>query len=223
MAASASTPAATGRHIVSFSGSVPADLTAQVAALGGTVLWISRGSGLAAVSGLAPAGATALAGKKAIQSVDDDVIIPLDVPAIATDDAPGPGGVESNAAPAVAVRYPRQWNMRAVQADVAWAHGFLGSANVSIYMLDSGIDYLHRDLIGRVDLNKSVDLTGKFNTQLQNGTIVQFSEADTVRKYFPTRLLFTDLFFHGTHTAATVSSNAVRLAGITSGTTLVAV
>ncbi|HEX4628094.1 MAG TPA: hypothetical protein VH137_04820, partial [Gemmatimonadales bacterium] len=182
MAASAGTLAATGRHIVSFSGSVPSDFTAQVAALGGTVLWISGGSGLAAVSGLTPSGVTALAGNRAIQAVDEDVIISLDVPAIATDDAPGAGGVESNAAPAAAVRYPRQWNMRAVQADVAWAHGVLGSPSVAIYMLDSGIDYLHRDLIGRVDLNKSVDLTGKFNTQLQNGTIVQFSEADTVRK-----------------------------------------
>jgi subtilisin family serine protease len=52
---------------------------------------------------------------------------------------------------------------------------------------------------------------------------VPFTEADSVRKYFPTRLLFTDLFFHGTHTAATVSSNAVAAAGVTSRTKLVAV
>src|SRR5207249_11108714 len=52
---------------------------------------------------------------------------------------------------------------------------------------------------------------------------VSFTERDSVSKYFPGRLLFTDLFHHGTHTGATVSSNAVREAGITSGTTLVAV
>src|SRR5207247_180736 len=53
--------------------------------------------------------------------------------------------------------------------------------------------------------------------------IVPFTEADTVQKYFPGAEVYTDLFFHGTHTGATVSSNAVRIAGITSGTKLVAV
>jgi lantibiotic leader peptide-processing serine protease len=215
-----------GRHIVSFSGAVPSDFTAKVTALGGTVLWVSPGVGLAAVSGLEAASAAALAGAQGILAVDADALLPLDVPLVATDDAPEAGGVESNAAPAAAVRFPRQWNMRAVQADAAWAHGVLGSPSVSIYMLDSGIDYLHSDLIGRVDLNKSVDLLGTFRARAVVGkdtVIVPFTEADTVRKYFPTRALFTDLFFHGTHTGATVSSNAVRLAGVTSMTTLVAV
>ena len=39
--------AATGRHIVSFAGAVPVDFAARVHALGGTVLWVSSGSGLA--------------------------------------------------------------------------------------------------------------------------------------------------------------------------------
>jgi len=225
MAASARS-GATGRHIVSFVGAVPTDFASRVVGLGGKVLWTSSGSGLAAVSGLSGSAAAALATSKSIQSVDADAGIALDVPRIATEDAPEAGGVESNAAPASAVRYPRQWNMRAVQADVAWAHGFLGSSSVKIYMLDTGIDYLHSDLVGRVDLTKSVDLLGTFLAQAVVGkdtVIVPFTESDSVTKYFPGRLAFTDLFFHGTHTGATVSSNAVRLAGITSGTTLVAV
>lgn len=224
--AASGTVAATGRHIVSFTGSVPADFAAQVNALGGKVLWVSSGSGLAAVSGLTGTAATKLAGRPGIQEVDADASIPLDIPLIATESAADGGGVASNANPAGAVRFARQWNMLAVQADAAWAHGFLGSSSVSIFMLDSGIDYLHADLVGRVDLNRSVDLTGTFLTQVVVGKdtlIVSFTEADTVKKYFPTRLPFTDLFFHGTHTGATVSSNAVRAAGITSGTTLVAV
>src|SRR5207247_2561055 len=133
------------------------------------------------------------------------------------------GGVASNANPAAAVRHARQWNMRAVQADVAWAHGFLGSSSVSIFMLDSGIDPHHADTEGRVDATRSVDLLGTFETQLDDGTTVPFTEADTVEKYFPGHEVYTDLFFHGTHTGATVSSNAVRAAGVTSGTMLVAV
>jgi len=222
--------AANNRHIVSFSGSAPTDFAAQVAALGGKVLWVSPGSGLAGVSGLQGSSAATLAGKRGIQAVDADALLSLDMPRLATEATAEAGGVQSNAAPAAAVRYPRQWNMRAVQADAAWAHGFLGSSNVSIFMLDSGIDYLHADLIGRVDLTRSVDLLGTFDATLADGTTVPFTEADTIAKAcivlkgpWCNRLPFTDLFFHGTHTAATVSSNAVRAAGITSGTTLVAV
>ncbi len=214
------------RHIVSFNGSVPADFAAQVAALGGKVLWVSPGSGLAAVSGLQGSAATTLAGAKGIQAVDGDALIALDVPRLATDATADGSGVASNAAPAAAVRYPRQWNMRAVQADVAWAHGFRGSSSVSVFMLDSGIDPHHADTEGRVDPTRSVDLLGTFDAQaVVNGdtVIVPFTEADTVQKYFRGHEVYTDLFFHGTHTAATVSSNAVRAAGITSMTTLVAV
>jgi subtilisin family serine protease len=217
--------AGTGRHIVSFAGAVPRDFAARVRALGGTVVWLAPGSGLAVVSGLAGPAPARLAAGRGIQSVDLDAVTTLEMPQTAlggTDD----GGVESNANPAAARFFPLQWNMRAVQADAAWARGFLGSSDVSIFMLDSGIDYLHQDLLGRVDLTRSVDLLGTFLAPaVVNGdtVMVPFTEADTVAKYFASRQPFTDLFFHGTHTAATVSSNAVRAAGITSGTTLVAV
>src|SRR5437870_7226399 len=217
---------ANSRHIVSFSGSVPTDFVPQVAALGGKVLWVSSGSGLAAVRGLQGSAATTLAGKRGIQAVAADALIPLDVPLLATEATAEAGGVQSNAAPAAAVRYPRQWNMRAVRADVAWAHGFLGSSSVSIFMLDSGIDPHHADTEGRVDATRSVDLLGTFDAPAVVGkdtVIVPFTESDSVNKYFPGRLPFTDLLFHGTHTAATVSSNAARAAGITSNTKLVAV
>ena len=215
--------APTGRHIVSFNGQVRSDFAQQVAALGGKVLWVSTGSGLAAVSGLRGNAPALLGAKRGIQAVDVDQGIPLDVPRMAVETAADGGGVASNANPAAAVRHARQWNMRAVQADVAWAHGFLGSSSVSIFMLDSGIDPHHADTEGRVDATRSVDLLGTFDTQLDDGTTVPFTEADTVEKYFAGHEVYTDLFFHGTHTGATVSSNAVRAAGITSGTTLVAV
>ena len=86
--------------------------------------------------------------------------------------------------------------------------------------------YLHSDLVGRVDLTRSVDLLGTFDAEVVVGpdtTLVPFTEADTIATYFPGLLPISDLFFHGTHTAATVSSNAVRAAGVASKTTLVAV
>lgn len=209
----------TGRHIVSFTGAAPADFAAQVQALGGSVVWISNETGLATVSGLSASAANTLAGSKGVATVDEDVAYGLNLPAsLSTPDADGGTAPASASDPTTAVRYARQWNMRAVHADAAWAAGKLGSSGVKVYMLDSGIDYLHADLDGLVDLGTSIDLLGTFDV---GG--VSFTEADTVAKYFPGRLPFTDLFFHGTHTAATVSSNAVRAAGITSHTTLVAV
>ena len=219
-------PGANGRHIVTFRGRVPVDFNAQVEKLGGKVLWASSGSRLATVRGLSATAAATLAGNQSIAAVDADMILSLEMPKLSAVDAGGVAGVQSADNPAGAVRFARQWNMRAVQADAAWAKGFLGSPSVSIFMLDSGIDYLHADLDGRVDLSRSVDLLGTFETQVVVGKdtlIVPFTEADTVAKYFPTRLPITDLFFHGTHTSATASSNAVRTAGITSKTTLVAV
>ena len=214
---------ANGRHIVSFSGSVPADFAAQVAALGGKVLWVSPGSGLAAVSGLQGSAAAELAGKRGIQAVDADGAFSIDLPRTVVVGDALPDAVESQAAPATSFFFARQWNMRAVHANEAWAAGFLGSPNVSVFILDSGIDYLNIDLNGLVDQNRSVDLLGTFDAVLADGSTVPFTESDTVAKYFPTRQPFTDLFFHGTHVAATVSSLARGAAGVTSRTRLVAV
>ncbi|HUL02915.1 MAG TPA: S8 family serine peptidase [Gemmatimonadales bacterium] len=215
----------TGRHIVAFTGQVPSAFAGQVTSLGGKVQWVSSGSGLAVVSGLSDAAAATLSTQAGIQEVDLDETISLEMPKLSALDGGG-SAPASNDNPAAAARFARQWNMIAVQADVAWAKGFLGSPTTKVYMLDSGIDYLHADLVGRVDLTRSVDLLGTFDTDVivGNDTItVPFTEADTVALYFPGRAPFTDLFFHGTHTSATVSSNAVRAAGVTSKTTLVAV
>jgi len=72
-----------------------------------------------------------------------------------------------------------------------------------------------------VDATRSVDLLGTFDAVLKDGTTVPFT-----RRYRPE--VFPAPSLHGSvlpwhHTGATVSSNAVRAAGVTSMTTLVAV
>lgn len=220
-ASSAATPQAsnpTGRHIVEFAGAAPADFAARVTALGGSVVWSSGDAGLATVSGLNATAAATLSRRPGVKSVNDDITISLEAPMLGAVADAGVDGVASEAAPATSFFFARQWNMRAVHADQAWAAGFLGSPNVSVFLLDTGIDYNYIDLQGRVDLTRSVDLLGTFSV---GG--VPFTEADTVHKYFPSRLPFTDLYFHGTHVGATISSNAIAAAGLTSRTTLVAV
>jgi subtilisin family serine protease len=210
----------TGRHIVTFSGSSEPGLRSFVATNHGSVDWLSAGAGLASVSGLSSGALAALARLPGVQAVDEDMVFPLETPATMNDNVEvAPGGTESASNPAGAARYSRQWNMRAIQADAAWAAGTLGSASVTVGILDTGIDYLNLDLAGLVDLSRSADM---LPTLIVDDTIT-FVERDTVAKYFPTRQPFTDLFFHGTHVAATASSNAILAAGVTSHTTLLAV
>src|SRR5256885_982657 len=81
-AANVPSPVGTGRHIVSFSAAAPGDFAAQVTALGGTVLWVSPSTGLAAVSGLQGSAPATLAGRKGIQAVDADQSVALVVPRV---------------------------------------------------------------------------------------------------------------------------------------------
>ena len=165
-ASSAATPGAsnpTGRHIVEFAGAAPADFTARVTALGGSVVWSSGEAGLATVSGLSTTAAATLSRRPGVKSVNDDITISLEAPTIDAVADAGVDGVASQAAPATSFFFARQWNMRAVHADQAWAAGFLGSPSVSVFLLDTGIDYNYIDLQGRVDLTRSVDLLGTFS------------------------------------------------------------
>jgi subtilisin family serine protease len=111
--------------------------------------------------------------------------------------------------PATASFFPRQWHLRAIGADRAWAAGHLGSPNVTVAILDTGIDYSHRDLDGRVDLDRSKSFVP--------------SDDALVATRFPGKHPVTDLQYHGTHVAATVSSNARAAAGVTSKVTLIGV
>jgi lantibiotic leader peptide-processing serine protease len=215
--AKVATPGETDRHIVSFTGHAPGDFASRVTSLGGKVEWLNSDAGLATVGGLSAAAAASLAKQPGIASVDQDLSFALDLPTSRLQAKPAGAKVQSTNDPASAFFFGLQWNMLAIHADEAWAAGKLGSSDVSVFLLDTGIDYLHADLAGLVDLSRSVDLLGTFDV---DG--VPFTEADTVAKYFPGREPFTDLFFHGTHVGATISSNAVVAAGVTSKSTLVA-
>ena len=212
-------PAPTGRLIVKFGGAPPADFPARVAAIGGTVDWVSEGAGLATISGVTEKQATRLAGR-GVTGILPDVAIHLNAPEVAdiADALGAPDTPESQQNPATSFFFARQWHLRAIGADAAWAAGFRGAASTDVFILDTGIDYTHADLTGLVDLNRSRDLLGIFQYQG-----APFNEAALVQQNFPGRLPFTDLFYHGTHVAATVSSKAVATAGVASQVTLVAV
>jgi len=201
--------ATAGQYIVLFRHrAVPGDFSAQVQALGGSVTAVWPKVGIAAVRGLDATGARRLGTSGAIEAVEDDAMLTLEEVSGRVEAIAG-GAVASPDNPAGAVGFPRQWNMRLIQADLAWAAGKLGDPGVMLAILDTGIDYLYPDLAGRVDLARSVSFIA--------------SDDALVATMFPGRHPVTDLHWHGTHVAATAVSNALILAGVTSKTTLIGV
>lgn len=193
-----------GTYLVRFKGNgVPADFAQRVADLGGEVIFAHE-IGIAAVGGLSIAAADQLAVVPSIAAVDADAYTTLEQPnaeLVETADA----APDSPTNPASAIFFSRQWTMGAIGANVAWAAGKRGSSSVKVAILDTGIDYLHPDLFGRVDLT----LSRSFLSAAENARVPVGAH------------LVADLNYHGTHVASTVASNGLLAAGVTSQTTLV--
>jgi lantibiotic leader peptide-processing serine protease len=208
VAADAADGGVAGNYLVRFKGNaVPTDFSAKVAQIGGEVIFAHNGVGIAAVSGLDDARAALLAARSDVQAVDADAYTTLEQPADATVES-ADVTPDSPTAPTTAFFYPRQWNMRAIGAPAAWAAGALGLSTTRVGILDTGIDYLHPDLYGRVDLNAS-------------RSFLNAAENARVQALYPGAHPIADLNYHGTHVASTVVSNGLAAAGVTSRVTLV--
>ena len=217
--------AGNGKYIVVFTGDdAPADFEARVVARGGTIDAIMNGPGLAIVSGLSDVGAADLASTEGVRDVTADGIVGPDGPeeltvadameaTAATPDASADGFAECHASssrPAQARYYRRQWNLCAIRAYAAWNAGFVGSPDVSVFLLDTGIDYRQPDLAGLVDLSRSISLVPASSDEYA------LADAQGV-------LPIMDFHSHATAVASLIASNADSLAGVTRRTTLVSV
>lgn len=225
-AASVSAPE-NGKHIVVFGGDdAPADFESRIASRGGTIDEVLTGAGLAIVSGLTHEGAADLALTDGVRAVEADRILEPrtpdepDLPDVVENTEVAPETFSGAAAdplaacrastssPAKAASYLRQWNLCAISAYSAWDAGFLGSPDVKVFILDTGIDYENPDLLGLVDHDLS--------TSLVPATSSEYGSFGGKRPYM-------DFHSHGTGIASLISSNAKSLAGVTQKTTLVSV
>lgn len=198
---------APARHLVLFKGTrAPRHFAQHVESLGGTVV-LAHDAGVGVVEGLTPEAAAQLTRLSGVSDVMEDFDLSDELPD--SPQTPEDASTESPLNPAGASFFARQWHMRAIDADDAWAAGRLGSSNVTVAILDTGLDYLHADLQGRVDIDRSASF-------LPSDVEDQFSA-------LLGRLPITDLGYHGTHVGATVASNGFVGAGVTSQTTLMAV
>jgi subtilisin family serine protease len=197
-------------HVVVFaSPEVPDAFEDEVAAFGGVVERVVGAVGLAVVSGLGEDALNALRAERDVLSVEPEATLLEPAVELASGGEVyerSEVGIESHGGPTGAAVFSRQWNLRAIGADVAWAQGNLGSPAVRVAILDSGIDYLHPELEGRVDLSRSISLVPALDAQ--------------VSSLFPGRHPVTDLNSHGTAMAGLIVSNAHLLAGISQRTTV---
>ena len=129
---------ASDTYLVRFRGNgVPDGFAADIAKLGGEVVF-AHPIGIAAVAGLDDKGAAALARVAGVAAVDADAYVTLDEPAAEV--AAADVGPASPSDPTTSFFYPRQWNMRAISANLAWAAGQLGSPSVRVGVIDTGIE-----------------------------------------------------------------------------------
>lgn len=186
-------------------------LLAALQAGGGRLEGLREDLGFAVVSGLSAEAADRLGRATGVTAVESDIEFSLEQVRETEALFAAEIGLESATAPQTSSQYARQWNMRAIAADAAWAGGFLGSSNVTVAILDTGIDYLWPDLVGRVDLSRSISLRPDEDARLATwfGALGRHP--------------ITDLNAHGTLVSSIVASNSGFFAGVTTRTTLIGV
>jgi subtilisin family serine protease len=215
LTSSSNTPA---RFAVLFRSSVPGDFATAVAARGGSVDFVHEGAGIAIISEVRPSDAAQLANSNSVELMQEDFIYQGTTGLVENVmeqavDVSSTADAASQANPATAFFFPRQWHHRAIRADAAWAAGRTGSNGVTVAILDSGIDHLYPDLVGLVDVTRS-----------KNFVLPSVApDQQLIDLAFPGRPDWSDLNGHGSHVGSTVSSLALVNAGVTSRVQLMAV
>jgi subtilisin family serine protease len=130
--------------------------------------------------------------------------------------------------------YKLQWNLKAIHAHPVFSNNAEANAvsGALVAVVDTGIDYLHPNLAGLVDLEHSTSLVDRLPNCQYNGAVEpgtpyrpQADGFDESRLAVRTdgRLAFNDYHSHGTAVSGLISSTGELLAGVTSGTKLLAV
>jgi len=228
--------------LVGAGNSLPMNLEALVASVGGQVVSELGEIGVAIVESAEPNFADAVASIAGLQGVAEDRPVPLALPNLgdttaveSLDTEAAPEGVVAEALsnipctnpptadcnPALAFFLPIQWNLKAIGAPAAWGVE-LGNPSVKVAVIDTGIDYTHQEFQRRVNgqVISIVDpvLSKSF-----------FNEFDWPKTPLPPNLPagfvpkdYADFNGHGTHVAGIIAAGGVRLAGVAPNVTLIA-
>lgn len=211
----------TGKTVIVFrdTSAIPADGLTAIGLAGGVVTKRWDDIGVAFVTGLSAEAIASLRTNDLISLVGSDRIqswlpklriagaVQGDVSALANED------------PTKARYYAdgTQWGMRVTGADRAWAAGFKGTPATRVAIVDTGIDYGHRELVGLVDKAASASFANIIVGEAGLEANVPYEPQA------PGDEPYMDNHFHGTHVAATVASNNISVAGFAPHVTLIAV
>jgi subtilisin family serine protease len=209
------------------STSIPAAGLQLISSLGGTVTKRWDDIGVAFVGGMPIANIATLSASNLVAAVGNDRyeswLPKLKVTAIqATDVLAVPN---NNPANATYYKNGTQWNMRVIGADKAWAAGKEGLHSTRVAIVDTGIDYGHRELRNLVDLSTSKSFANTtFTGVCADAALPCLPEEELpADNQLPTDSAFMDNHFHGSHVASTVASNNISVASIAPQVTLIAV
>jgi len=192
--------------VLGVGGRLPDEFETLIRSVGGRVLMIFHEIGVALVASADPSFPTAAAALPGIQSVVPDGEMAagslVDLGSGTVSEAvvePAGAAAEGEAVPLI---HPNQWNLQRIDAAQAWSRGYLGQG-VQIAVLDTGIDYLHQELAGKVNMALSRSLVPE---------VVPGGRAP-----------FADTHIHGTHVASVIAGKGVRVPGVAPQAELIAV
>ena len=221
----------TGKTVVVFkdTSAIPAAGLALINSLGGVVTKRWDNVGIAFVGGLPLDALATLKANDLIAAVGNDRYISwlpkMSVRAVqATDILAVP---HNNPAGATYFANGTQWNMKIIGADKAWAAGKEGLHSTRVAIVDTGIDYGHRELRTLVDLSASASFANTtWVPSCIDSSVPCLPTGDQEIQADPqlaTDSSFMDNHFHGSHVASTVASNNISVASIAPQVTLIAV
>jgi lantibiotic leader peptide-processing serine protease len=198
------------RYLVRLSapGPVPSALQKLIATDGGRIVRAHAGTGLVTVAGLSAASAGSLRGQAGVAAVAADMHrqwihqpvaserMQLMARAGANARSSMAGLVHARGAPASAPAYlaGAEWWVTRIGADTAWATTSQG-AGQTIYVLDTGVDTTHQELVGHVNTT----LSTSFATAPSGDSVLPFGH---------------DVAGHGTFVTSIITGNAVEVAAI---------
>lgn len=200
---------------------LPSGFEAIVAAAGGRVVETVPEIGLAVVESDEPSFMAAAGGISGIEAVAEDEEVFIGGPTsdiVVESEAEAEGIVAEGHSPQLARFFLVQWALKTVQADRAWAEGFKGSPSVEVAVIDTGIDYTHQELVGKVDLNKSASF---YHIDETSGA----TRLPLPPMLPPTTVIkpFLDFNGHGTNVASAIAGHGMSVAGVAPHVRLIAV
>jgi subtilisin family serine protease len=196
------------RYIVRLTnaGPVPSALAATIAADGGRVVRVHTGTGLVVVAGLSAASANSLRQQPGVGAMVADMqrrwihepSMAQGVRLVSRSGAATKSGIgHALAGPASAPAYAQgaQWYLTNIGADTAWTLAAAQGAGQTIYVLDTGVDTAHVELLGRVNIKRSTSFASA-------------PSGDTTLSWFH------DVAAHGTFVSSIITSNSATIAAV---------